>query len=327
MKAEIIAVGSELLSPFRVDTNSLFLTRSLEESGIQVTAKSVIGDVMADLVRAFKNAFERADIIICSGGLGPTVDDLTKEALSKFTGVPLEFHEEILEWIRQRFASFGAKMPEINRQQAMIPAGAKILPNPNGTAPGVFLETQGKQVFLLPGPPPELEPMWREHALPLLAKGKSFQRKIFRVAMLGESKVDEMLQPVSRSLHDVQYTILASPSEIEIHLLAPEDAAPELVNAAAEVRIILGKHIYSEEYESLEEAVGKLLKKLGKTIALAESCTGGLLGHRLTQLPGSSTYLNRGAIVYSNEAKTEMLGVPPELIGEHGAVSQPVAKA
>src|SRR5262249_694192 len=160
---------------------------------------------------------ERADVIICSGGLGPTVDDLTREALSKFTGIPLEFHPEILEWIRKRFESFGAKMPEINRQQAMVPAGGKVLPNPNGTAPGIFLETRGKQVFLLPGPPPELEPMWLQHALPLLKKGTRYQRKIFRVAMLGESKVDEMLQPVSKSLQEVQYTILASPSEIEIH--------------------------------------------------------------------------------------------------------------
>ncbi|PWT93246.1 MAG: competence/damage-inducible protein A, partial [Acidobacteria bacterium] len=208
-----------------------------------------------------------------------------------------------------------------------IPEGATILQNPNGSAPGIFLETQGKQVFLLPGPPHELEAMWDAVGLPLLKKEKPFQRQIFKIAMMAESKVDEVLQPVSQSLIDVSYTILANIYEIEIHLFAPEDAATELVSASAQVRAILGNRIYTEQLETLEEVVGRFLKKSGKTLATAESCTGGMLGHRITQVPGSSAYYNRGAIVYSNQAKTEMLKIPSSLIEQNGAVSEPVAKA
>ena len=275
--AEIIAIGSELLTPFRADTNSLYLTRSLEERGVRVIAKSIIGDDHNHLVNAFRNAFERADVILCSGGLGPTVDDLTREALVAFLQIPLRLNTEIVGWIEARFAKRGVKMPEINRKQAMVPEGATVLPNHNGTAPGLFLEAKAKQVFLLPGPPFELEPMWQRYALPLLRGGQPFQRKIFRIAMLPESQVDEMLQPVSSGLQEVQYTILASPSEIEVHLLASDSAATELVSACAEVRAIMGNKIYAEDLISLEEVVGSLLKNARKKVAVAESCTGGLL--------------------------------------------------
>jgi len=325
--AEIIAIGSELLTPFRADTNSLYLTRTLEEHGIRVIAKSIIGDEHEHLVNAFRVAFERADVILSSGGLGPTVDDLTREALVAFLQIPLHLNKDILEWIEARFAKRGLKMPDINRKQAMVPEGARVLPNHNGTAPGLFLEAKGKQVFLLPGPPFELEPMWERYGLPLLRTEQPFQRKIFRIAMLPESLVDEMLQPVSSSLKDVRYTILASPTEIEVHLLAPDSAATELVSACAEVRAIMGNKIYAEDFVSLEEVVGRLLKEAQKKVAVAESCTGGLLAQRFTEVPGSSVYFDRGIVVYSNRAKTELLDVPPDLIEAHGAVSEQVARA
>ena len=218
-------------------------------------------------------------------------------------------------------------MPDINRKQAMVPQGASILPNHNGTAPGIFLEHSGKQVFLLPGPPFELEPMWEKYALPLLRKGPPYERKSFRIAMLPESQVDEMLKPVSDHLHDVQYTILAAPSEIEIHLFAPQSAADELISAAAEVRSILGKHLYADELEPLEAVVGRLLKEKNRKVAVAESCTGGFICQRLTNIPGSSSYFDYGLITYSNEAKTTLLGIAAELIATQGAVSEPVARA
>jgi competence/damage-inducible protein CinA-like protein len=327
IKAEIIAVGSELLSPFRMDTNSLFLTQSLEEHGIRVIAKTIIGDDRGQLVNVFKNAFARSDVIIVTGGLGPTVDDLTREALSEFLNIPLEFHPDILEVIRKRFTSRGIKMPEINRKQAMVLRGAKVMENPNGTAPGLFLAVEGKQVFLLPGPPFEMQPMWEKHALQFLTTDHPFERKIFRIAMMPESRVDELLKPVSSSLHDVEYTILAAPAEIEVHLLSPQSAEDEFLQACAEVRAILGNKIYTEDHRSLQLVVGELLKHSGKRIAVAESCTGGLLGHRITDAPGSSTYFERGVVVYSNQAKIELLNVPEEMIVQHGAVSEPVAKA
>lgn len=326
-KAEIIAVGSELLSPFRMDTNSLFLTRSLEEYGIRVIAKTVVGDDLLRMVNVFKNAFERADIVIVTGGLGPTVDDLTREALGEFLNLPLEFNAEILNSIQQRFANRGIRMPEINRKQAMVLRGAEVLENPNGTAPGLFLKSRGKQFFLLPGPPFEMQPMWERYSPELLKTDRPYQRKIFRIAMMPESTVDEMLKSVSSSLHNVDYTILASPSEIEVHLLAPQSAEDEFVQACAEIRAILGKRIYGEDTKSLQEVVGELLEKSKKRLATAESCTGGLLGDRITDVPGSSDYFERGVIVYSNEAKVDLLHVPPKLIAQHGAVSEPVAKA
>jgi competence/damage-inducible protein CinA-like protein len=327
IRAEIIAIGSELLTPFRTDTNSLYLTRSLEENGIKVVAKTVIGDEIDHLVAAFANAFERADVIICSGGLGPTIDDLTRDALCEFLNIPMHLDPEILHQIEERFKFFGRKMPETNRKQAMVPEGATSLPNHHGSAPGIYLEARGKQIFLLPGPPNELDPMWQQYALPLLRKERPYQRKIFRIAMLPESQVDEMLKPVTDSLREVQYTILAAPTEIEVHLLAPESSADELISACAEVRSILGNWIYAEDLESLEAAVGKLLKQLRRKVAIAESCTGGLLAERITNVSGSSNYFEYGLVPYANEAKIKLLNVPAELMDAHGAVSEPVARA
>ena len=327
IKAEIIAIGSELLSPFRSDTNSLYLTRSLEEHGILVVAKTIVGDSIEDLVLAFRNAFERSDVIVCSGGLGPTIDDLTRESLCEFLNIPMHLVPELVQTLEERFRLFGRKMPESNLKQAMLPEGAISLTNNHGSAPGIFLETKDKQVFLLPGPPQELQPMWEQYASPLLRKGTPYQRKIFRIAMLPESQVDEMLKPVTDTLHDVRYTILAAPSEIEVHLLAPDSVSDELISAAAEVRAIMGKWIYAEDLEAMEAVVSRLLKQSNRKVAVAESCTGGLLAERLTNVAGSSAYFDYGLVTYSNETKTKLLNVPVDLIAIHGAVSEPVANA
>jgi nicotinamide-nucleotide amidase len=327
MKAEIIAIGSELLSPFRSDTNSLYLTQSLEEYGILLVAKTIVGDDIDRIADAFRNAFDRANVILCSGGLGPTIDDLTREALCKFLQIPMHLNPEIVQSLIERFRQFGREMPESNKKQAMIPEGAIPLPNHHGSAPGIFLEARGKQIFLLPGPPVELQPMWEKYGLPLLKKGTSYQRKVFRIAMLPESQVDEMLKPVTNNLSDVRYTILASPSEIEVHLLAPETSIDELISSAAEVRAIMQKWIYAEDLETMETVVGRLLKQKGKRVAVAESCTGGLLAERITNVPGSSEFFDYGLVTYSNEAKITLLNVPEKILEDHGAVSEPVAKA
>lgn len=327
LRAEIIAVGSELLTPFRIDTNSLYITRSLEEHGIRLVAKTVSGDDETELAHAFSVAFSRADIIVCSGGLGPTVDDLTREALADFLNVPLNLHEDVLQTIEERFRSRNMKMPEANRKQALVPEGGHVLENPLGSAPGLYMNANGKQVFLLPGPPHELEAMWDNRVVPLLRKGEPLKRSLFKVAMLGESRVDEMLRPVSRLLQHTQYTILAAAADIEIHLTSQDSARAEREEAAAQIRKILGRHIYSEELIRLEEVVGRMMRGSGKTLALAESCTGGLTAHRITEVAGSSEYFERGFVVYSNRSKTELLGVPPEMIEQHGAVSEAVARA
>jgi competence/damage-inducible protein CinA-like protein len=324
-ETEIIAIGSELLSPFRMDTNSLFLTRTLEECGFRVVAKTVIGDEVERIVESLANAFARAEVIICMGGLGPTVDDLTREAVSQYLKLPLEFHQEILDGIAERFRKFGRKMPEVNRKQAMVPQGGTVLSNHHGSAPGLYLRSGDKQIFLLPGPPFELEPMWKDYGIPKLERGHAFVRRVLRVAMLPESQVDQTLLPLTSTLKNVTYTILAAPSQIEIHLLAPESKAGELEEAVSEARRLLGDAIFGENDTTLEESVGILLKKVGKTLSVAESCTGGWLAQRITNVAGSSAYFDRGVVTYSNQAKTELLGVPPELIAQHGAVSEPVA--
>lgn len=327
LRAEIIAIGSELLTPFRIDTNSLYITRSLEENGIRLVTKTVAGDDETEIAHAFSVAFSRADIIVCSGGLGPTVDDLTREALANFLNLELEIHEDVLETIRERFRARGMKMPDANRKQAMVPPGGRVLENPLGSAPGLYIEALGKQVFLLPGPPHELEAMWDQKVIPLIRKGEPLERSVFKVAMLGESRVDEMLREVSRRLQRTQYTILAAAADIEIHLTAQAPDREERLGAAAEIRRILGRHAYAEELCKLEDVVGRLMRKSGKKVAVAESCSGGLTAHRFTEVPGSSQYFERGVVVYSNQAKIELLGVPAEIIAQHGAVSEPTASA
>jgi len=335
MRTEIIAVGSELLTPFFQDTNSLFLTERLNDRGLGVSFKTLVGDDDRDLRRAIRTALGRSTLIIAMGGLGPTEDDRTREAFARALGRKLVFNARILAGIRQRFKRRGLRMSATNRKQSYVIEGAEILENPNGTAPGLWIETPGRRIALLPGPPHELKPMFDHHVLPRLrsfAKGITI-RRIMRLTGIGESLMESRIKDVYRGLPPgVTVTTLASPGDLAIHLVyqgnAPTSVAAPLLDALQKrIAARLGPWIYSTDGESLESVVGTLLKGKGLTLACAESCTGGLLAHRLTNAPGSSAYFLESAVVYANRTKVRRLGVPRSLIEEHGAVSAQVARA
>ena len=334
MKAEIIAVGSELLTPDRLDTNSLFLTEELNRLGIEVVRKTIVGDDRELLSAAFRDALDRVPLVISSGGLGPTEDDLTREAVADLLGRRLHRNDEILRAIQGRFRSFGREMPEVNVRQAMVPEGAEPLDNPGGTAPGLWIEEKGRMIALLPGPPRELKPMFLEKIVPRLARRVSgvrlFHRDL-RVAGMGESHVEQRIAPIYKRYGDVHTTVLASPGEIQIHLRMWTDdsahAEKTLKEIVEGIQIALGDRIFSARGESLEEVVARQLTLNTATIATAESCTGGLLAQRLTSIAGSSSYFLGGVVSYSNELKTAWVNVPTELIQSKGAVSAEVATA
>ncbi len=332
--AEIIAVGSELLTPDKTDTNSLWLTEKLNEIGIEVKLKTIVGDDCARLEETMADALRRSDIVISTGGLGPTEDDITREISARAVGRELVFSEEVLEEIRERFRSFGREMPETNRRQAFVIDGADVLPNPNGSAVGMLFETSGKLFIILPGPPREIKPMFENFVLPKLREkaGEVFvKRRILRVAGLGESAVDEKISPIYLQYKNPQTTILFNRSEIEIHLTAQGKTESEtdalLSEVATKIADALGSSVFAMNGETMEEVVGKLLTENNKTLSVAESCTGGLIAERITEVSGSSGYFMEGVVAYANEAKIRTLGVPPELIETHGAVSSEVAEA
>ncbi len=334
MNAEIVAVGSEMLTPERVDTNSLFLTNALNNLGVEVVSKYVVGDHAERLGAAVRLALSRSEILIVSGGLGPTEDDLTREAVAQALDRKLIYHPEIAEALAQRFARLNRKMAEVNKRQAFVIEGATLLPNDRGTAPGQWLEDSGAVVMLLPGPPHELKAMFERQCLPRLARIVPQQviRTIeLRVAGMGESDLDQLIAPVYKKYANPATTILAGAGDIQIHLRARCDTLAEadalLAEVAGPIELLLGDRIYSRNGDSLEVVVGDLLRKNHATVSVAESCTGGLLGERLTSIPGSSDYFVGGVISYSNELKIELLGVPPEILAEHGAVSKETAEA
>src|SRR6202165_3521557 len=334
MKAEIIAVGSELLTPDRLDTNSLFLTEELNAIGIEVLRKTVIGDNRELLAEACRDALNRVPLIISSGGLGPTEDDLTRETVADLLGRKLRRNDAILRYIEGRFRSLGREMPEVNVRQAMVPEGAEILENPRGTAPGLWLEDSGRSVVLLPGPPRELKPLFREQVLPRLerrASGVRMHSRELRVTGLGESHVEQRILPVYKRFPEVQTTILAAPGETQIHLrFWTEDAAraKKLLDEIVQgFEIALADRIFSQDGRALEEVVAEQLTLNNATISAAESCTGGLLAQRLTSIAGSSSYFLGGVVCYSNELKTAWADVPPEILKSKGAVSSEVAIA
>ena len=334
MKAEIIAVGSELLTPDRLDTNSLFLTEELNKLGIEVLRKTIVGDNRELLAEAFRDALNRVPVVIASGGLGPTEDDLTRETVAELLGRKLRCNEEVVRAIEARFRSFKRDMPAVNLRQAMVPEGAEVLANPRGTAPGLWLEDGGRMIALLPGPPRELKPLFLEHVFPRLQHHVSgvrmFHREL-RVTGLGESHVEERVRPIYTRYSDVNTTILAAPGEVQIHLRAWSDNAAQAETALKEMvrsfELALGDRIFAHSAVSLEEVVAEILTTNRATIAAAESCTGGLLAERLTRIPGSSNYFLGGAVCYSNELKTAWADVPAELIQAKGAVSSEVAIA
>ena len=338
VRAEIVAVGSEMLTPTHLDTNSLFITERLNELGIDLQGKAVAGDDRDVLKAIVADALRRSDLLILTGGLGPTDDDLTRDVVADLIGEPLEYHADIFERIEQRFTSRGLRTPAINRRQAMVPRGAAVLPNKNGTAPGLWIEHDRKLILLLPGPPRELKPMLeaviQERLLGLVGASRLF-RRVLRITGQSESSVEEKMQPLYAkwlaSPTKIATTILASLGQIELHLTAVATSVDEgqraLDDAVTEVRAALGHDLFSTKGESMQEIVGALCRARGFRISAAESCTGGLVMARLTEVPGSSDYVDRGVVVYSNQSKTDLLGVPADLIEQHGAVSEPVAEA
>jgi nicotinamide-nucleotide amidase len=327
-----------MLTPFRVDTNSLFITERLNEIGVDVRLKIVAGDDIGELAEQFRAALAWADVVAMTGGLGPTEDDITRAAVARVLEVPLELDEAIVDRIRERFMRRGLSMPEINRRQAMVPRGASVIANPKGTAPGLWMEHGRTAIVLLPGPPREMKPMFDTVVHERLAPrtgGAGLFRRVLRITGRTESDVDAHAQPIygrwiSQAV-PIATTILAVLGQIELHLTAraPGRAAaePALDAAIAELRDVLGDSIYSVDGRSLEAVVGDALRLRGFTIAVAESCTGGLLASRLTDVPGSSRYVDRGVVCYSNRAKVESLNISAALLAEDGAVSEPVALA
>jgi nicotinamide-nucleotide amidase len=334
MKAEIIAVGSELLTPDRLDTNSLFLTEELNKIGIEVVRKTVVGDNRDLLGEAFRDALNRVPLIISSGGLGPTEDDLTRETVAELLGRKLRRNDDILRYIEGRFRALGREMPEVNVRQAMVPEGAEILENSRGTAPGLWLEDSEHSIVLLPGPPRELKPLFREQVLPRLERRASgvrmFHREI-RVTGLGESHVEQRIMGIYKRFPEVNTTVLAAPGETQVHLRIWTDDAEHAKKSLDEIvkgfEIALSDRIFSQDGSSLDEVIAAELTMHNATISAAESCTGGLLAQRLTSIAGSSSYFLGGVVCYSNELKTAWTGVPVELIQAKGAVSAEVAVA
>jgi nicotinamide-nucleotide amidase len=334
MKAEIIAVGSELLTPDRLDTNSLFLTEELNKLGIEVLRKTIVGDNRELLAAAFRDALNRVPVVISSGGLGPTEDDLTRETVAELLSRPMRRNDSVVRAIEARFRSFKRDMPEVNLRQAMVPEGAEVLQNPRGTAPGLWLEDNGRMIALLPGPPRELKPLFMEQVLPRLRQRVSGVRMLhceLRVTGLGESHVEERIRPIYTRYPDVTTTILAAPGEVQIHLRTwTEHAAPAnlvLDEIVRSFELALGERIFAHSAKSLEEVVAELLTTQRTTIAAAESCTGGLFAERITRTPGSSSFFLGGVVCYSNELKTAWADVPSEMILAKGAVSSEVAIA
>jgi nicotinamide-nucleotide amidase len=338
VKACIVAVGSELLTPFRLDTNSLAVTERLNAIGYEIRMKAVLGDDVEELAKVLAAAWGTVDLIVTTGGLGPTADDITRDSISRALSLPLDFHEPIAEQLRARFAERGLTMPDINKRQAMVPRGATVLENRNGSAPGLWLERDRTALLVLPGPPREMIPMLETVIADRLAprsQGAGLFRRVVRITGRSESDVDARVAPIysqwlARPV-PIATTILAVSGQIELHLTASAtdrsvaDAALEA--AVGELQGELGSAIYSVDGRPLEAVVGDLLRHAGWTIAAAESCTGGLLMSRLTDVPGSSDYVDRGVVCYSDRAKVDLLNIPDVLISQHGAVSEPVARA
>lgn len=337
MRCEIIAVGTELLLGQITNTNARDIARELSSLGIGVYYQTVVGDNEKRLMEVFNEALKRADLIILTGGLGPTDDDLTRETVAGVLELPLEKNEIWEQKLREFFSRFKRPMSAINLRQAMVPRGGKILLNDRGTAPGIFLEERDKVIILLPGPPRELLPMFKEQVIPLLREKLRekenlavLQSKVLRIIGLGESAMAEMISSLLENQSNPTIAPLAKGAEVHLRLTARGSSGAEteslLASKAEEIKKVLGDYIYGEDEEELELAVARLLWEQGKTIALAESCSGGLLCHRLTNIPDSSRYLLAGLVTYSNEAKINILGVDPAVIAVKGAVSAKVAE-
>jgi nicotinamide-nucleotide amidase len=334
MRAEIIATGSELLSGGVVDTNSVFLAEELLDIGIETVFKTIVGDDEKDMEDAVRTARERVDVILVTGGIGPTEDDITRKAVARVLKKRLVLSDDALKAVKTVFKTKGKEYPAANDRQALIPAGARLLRNPVGVAPGFTLVEDGKFVAVLPGVPAEMQAMFRESLRPALEEhfgGKAvIRRKVLHTCGLSESKVNELIQDILKQKRPA-VGLSARETGVDIRIVAHEGSGARsrstMERTEAEVRKMLGDAIYGVDGQEMEEVVGALLTQRKRTLAVAESCTGGLIGGRITNIAGSSAYFERGVVVYSNAAKTELLGVPADLIERHGAVSREVAKA
>jgi len=334
VKAELVAIGSELLGPLRSETNTFWLSERLLEAGIGVVARVTVADDVALIESTFATALSRADVVIATGGLGPTADDVTREAAAAALGRDLHRDGTILEALRARFARFGRRMSPLNEKQADVIDGAVVLANAHGTAPAQRIDHDGRLLVLLPGPPGEMKPLFAEHVLPLLrarAGTRVIRTRVLRIAAMGESDVDQLAAPVYRAFDNPKTTILGAAGQVELHLVGDGASAMEAesrIEALAHaLREALPGRIFSEDGRELPQVVVELMRGRGLTLALAESCTGGLLSARLTDVPGASAILDRAFVTYSNRAKVEELGVEASLVEGHGAVSAEVAAA
>lgn len=338
MKSEIVAIGSEMLTPYRQDTNSLFLTEKLNEIGVTVAFKTIVGDRRKDLVNAIRTALGRTDLVILMGGLGPTEDDLTREATAEALSLTLKREAPLVAALHARAAMWRIAVPENNLKQADVIEGAMVLPNANGSAAGQWLdvtyEGYRKLVMLIPGPPSECKPLFESECMPRLravVPKRFIAKRTLKAAMIPESQADKLLAPIYTTYTDVETTILAHNGDIQLSLLCAKKematAQQRVDELASKMEEVLEDWLYSSEGETLEQIVLFYLGLRQATLATAESCTGGLVAQRITSIPGSSRSFLGGAVVYSDELKTAFAGVPPELIEKHGAVSEEVAKA
>jgi len=332
LTAEIISVGSELLTPRFKDTNSIYLTEELNRIGITVVMRTIAGDHEQHLEHAVASAMERTPLVITIGGLGPTEDDITRKIVAETMHLQLVLDDAVLEGIQQRYSARGREMPPNNARQALVPAGAEVLENTQGTAPGLWIEKDRNTVVLLPGPPRELKPMFERSCYPRLlrmAGPLSLARRIYRTTGLPESALDARIAPIYGKYKNPETTILSKPGQVDVHLVArartQDEAETILEEVGARIDQEIGEYVFSRTYQELEEGVGMYLVMKDATIGVAESCTGGLLAERLTRVPGSSKYFESGIVVYSNKAKIDLAGIPPLLLEMEGAVSKEVA--
>jgi nicotinamide-nucleotide amidase len=333
LSAEIIAIGSEMLTPAFQDTNSLYLTDQLNAIGIPVVMKTIVGDDEHYLEQAVRGSLARTPILITIGGLGPTEDDVTRKVIGRVLQRQLVLNDEILAKLQRRFKARGVEMPANNARQALVLTGSDVLENNNGTAPGLWVSAEKNHVILLPGPPSELKPMFEKSCMPRLhemAGGIALARSVFRTACLAESTLDARIAPIYTKYKNPETTILAKPGQVEVRLTARgknrEEAEKLLKELGDQIDQELDEYIFARSEQTLEEVVGMFLALKNATIATAESCTGGLVAERLTDVPGSSRYFMSGVICYSNESKMELAGIPPLLLEMQGAVSAEVAR-
>lgn len=336
MKAAILAIGSELLGTERLDTNSLMLTTALERFGVELVGKSVVGDDEERIAEELRRWAGRVDLVVVGGGLGPTADDVTRHGAARAFGRSLTIDEEIVDALRQRYARYGRRMPEVNRRQAEVIEGAEVVPNPRGSAPAQRLEADGTTVFLFPAVPTEIEGLIASCLEPWLRQttgndgSSGLVRQVLKIASRPESEIEEKIAPLYERFGRRGVTVLAAPGEVGIHLQADgsDDGRTRLAAMRELLDDLVGELVFTADADdTLEAVVGRLLASAGATVTTAESCTGGLVAERLTRVAGSSAWFLGGVVSYTNELKSTLLGVDPVVIERLGAVSEPVARA